>query len=54
MLEGPHRSIIVGNAHPELLEWAASKRGSGAGELHVAAGHRARGIIEGLEKFGLK
>ena len=51
MLEGQHRSIIVGNAHPELLEWAASRRGangSAAGELHVATGHRARGILEGL------
>lgn len=33
MLEGGHLSIIVGNAHKELLEWAATQRAAHAGEV---------------------
>ena len=54
MLEGDHRSIIVGNAHPELLEWARTQRAAGTGELLVTRAHRASGILEGLEQFGFK
>lgn len=54
MLEGHHLSIIVGNAHAELLDWAASQRAAAAGEMLVARGHRAWGILEGLQAFGFK
>lgn len=54
MLEGHHLSIIVGNAHAELLQWAATQRGQHAGEIVVAQGHRAWGILEGLQRFGFK
>lgn len=54
MLEGEHLSIIVGNAHKELLEWAATQRAAHAGEVYIAQGHRAFGILEGLQRFGFK
>jgi len=54
MLEGRHLSIIVGNAHKELLEWAATQRAAHAGEVYVAQGHRAWGILEGLQRYGFK
>ncbi|KAL4859929.1 Fumarylacetoacetase [Chlorella vulgaris] len=57
MLEGRHRSIVVGNAHPVLLEWAEARQrslagGAQGGELLVTAAHRAHGILEGLRSFG--
>lgn len=57
MLEGRHRSIVVGNAHPVLLEWAEARQrglaaGTPGGQLLVAGGHRAHGILEGLQAFG--
>lgn len=59
MLEGRHRSIVVGNAHPVLLEWAEARQrslagGAQGGELLVTAAHRAHGILEGLRSFGFK
>jgi hydroxymethylpyrimidine pyrophosphatase-like HAD family hydrolase len=54
MLEGGHLSIIVGNAHKELLEWAATQRAAHAGEVYVAQGQRAWGILEGLQRYGFK
>ncbi|KAL4425696.1 hypothetical protein ABPG75_009712 [Micractinium tetrahymenae] len=55
MLEGEHKSIIVGNAHPELFAWADARRAAGtADELHVAQAHRAQGILEGLQRWGFK
>lgn len=54
MLEGEHLSIIVGNAHKELLDWAATQRAAHAGEVYIAQGHRAFGILEGLQRFGFK
>ena len=54
MLEGEHLSVVVGNAHPVLMDWAATRRQGGAGQLLVAQGHRAHGILEGLQKWGFK
>ncbi|PSC75747.1 fumarylacetoacetase [Micractinium conductrix] len=60
MLEGQHRSIVVGNAHGELRAWAEARHAalaSGAasgGELLLVEGHRASGILEGLQRFGFK
>ncbi len=55
MLEGQHKSIIVGNAHPELLAWADARRAAGtAGDLLVTKAHRAYGILEGLQEWGFK
>lgn len=55
MLEGQHKSIIVGNAHPELLTWAETRRAAGtAGDLLVTKAHRAHGILEGLQQWGFK
>ena len=54
MLEGDHLSIVVGNAHPVLLEWAEQRRARGGGELLVTRGHRAYGILEGLQRFGFR
>ncbi len=54
MLEGHHLSIVVGNAHPVLMDWAAQRQQRGGGELLVAGAHRAWGILEGLHKFGFK
>lgn len=53
MLEGDHCSVVVGNAHPVLLDWAATQR-KGGGQLLVARGHRALGILEGLQQWGFK
>ena len=54
MLEGEHLSIVVGNAHDELMQWARGSPGARDGSLLITRGHRARGILEALESFGFK
>lgn len=62
MLEGQHKCIVVGNAQPDLLEWVTARRAAAAAaagegapfEVLLARGHRAWGILEGLEHFGFK
>jgi len=45
-----HHAIVVGNAQEELMNWA---KGTSEGPL-IVDGHRAHGILEGLEKLGFK
>jgi len=64
MLEGDHHAVVVGNAQPDLMAWASTsrvqrdvtnKKGSGMnGSLVIVEGHKARGILEGLEKLGFR
>lgn len=61
MLEGQHLSVVVGNAQPDLRSWAdrrlaqlAADGGGAGGALVVTEGHRAWGILEGLQRFGFK
>lgn len=54
MMEGQHRCIVVGNAHPELLAWAQTRQVAGNGELLITKAHRAHGILEGLMRWGFK
>ena len=54
---GRNPAIVVGNAQPDLLQWVAQRRSEepGAeGRLLVTGAHEARGILEGLQRLGLK
>jgi sucrose-6F-phosphate phosphohydrolase len=44
-----HHAIVVGNAQEDLMEWARETQGP-----LIVQGHRAHGILEGLEKLGFK
>jgi sucrose-6F-phosphate phosphohydrolase len=44
-----HHAIVVGNAQEELMAWAREAEGP-----LLVEGHRAHGILEGLEKLGFK
>lgn len=54
MLSGESLAVVVGNAQPDLQQWADERvRQEGAQErLCIAAKHEAFGILEALEKFG--
>jgi len=61
MLSGDSLGVVVGNAQPDLKAWAAARAASepaagpnGAPRLLVASRHEALGILEALERFGLK
>ena len=56
MLEGEHLSIVVGNAQPDLMDWARSAQGGGAaaGRPLLVGAHRAAGILEGLRTLGFR
>jgi hypothetical protein len=45
-----HRSVIVGNAHSELLQWYQANP---APHRYLAQAHYAAGILEGLNYFGM-
>ena len=51
MLGGPHRGIVVGNAHEELMTWVKEQ---GVDGVVMVGGERAYGILEGLERLGFK
>ena len=61
MLGGENsRGVVVGNAQPDLVEWAAAQGGGGGeeggkegGRLYVAKAGHAWGVIEGLQHFGM-
>lgn len=44
-----HHAIVVGNAQEDLMNWARETKGP-----LIVEGHRAHGILEGLEKLGFK
>jgi sucrose-6F-phosphate phosphohydrolase len=44
-----HHAIVVGNAQEDLMKWARESK-----EPLIVEGHRAHGILEGLEKLGFK
>lgn len=48
MFEGQEKSLIVGNAKPELLQWFKANRND---TLYLAQSACAGGIIEGLKHF---
>jgi hypothetical protein len=45
----PEKGIIVGNAQTELIEWHYQNQ---AENRYLAKAHYAKGILEGLTKFG--
>jgi hypothetical protein len=54
---GRNPAIVVGNAQPDLVQWVAQRRREEAGaegRLLVAQAHEALGILEGLQRLGLK
>lgn len=60
MLEGDHHAVVVGNAQEDLMKWArgaaagaAAGGGEGKGPL-IVEGHRAHGILEGLQRLGFR
>jgi hypothetical protein len=53
VLSGRNRAIVVGNAQPVLMDWARVEISKEDGDrLYIAERKEARGILEGLEKFG--
>jgi sucrose-6F-phosphate phosphohydrolase len=44
-----HHAVVVGNAQEDLMNWARETKGP-----LIVEGHRAHGILEGLEKLGFK
>lgn len=57
MLSGRNPAVVVGNAQPDLLQWVEQRRQeeAGAGQrLLVATQHEALGILQCLERLGLK
>ena len=53
MLGGKNRAVVVGNAQPALMEWATAEEEEEDPErLYIATEKEARGILEGLAKFG--
>ena len=52
---GGHHAVVVGNAQEDLMKWAVGEeggRGGGQNALIITRGHRAYGILEGLERLG--
>ncbi|EFJ45705.1 hypothetical protein VOLCADRAFT_93844 [Volvox carteri f. nagariensis] len=60
MLSGENLAIVVGNAQPDLRQWAQQRQAtetplpSGKQRMMMAARKEALGILEGLEYFGFK
>lgn len=57
MLSGKNPAVVVGNAQPDLLEWVEARlvQEAGAGaRLLVATEHEALGILQCLDRLGLK
>jgi hydroxymethylpyrimidine pyrophosphatase-like HAD family hydrolase len=55
MLEGDHLAVVVGNAQPDLAAWVAAQKKNGGGEkLTMVNGHRAWGVLEGLQTLGFR
>lgn len=57
MLSGQNLAIVVGNAQPDLLKWVNDTQvGSGSADVRllITKEHMARGILQGLQTFGLK
>ncbi|GFR51603.1 hypothetical protein Agub_g14027 [Astrephomene gubernaculifera] len=60
MLSGENLAIVVGNAQPDLRQWAQQRQAaepplpSGKHRLLLATRKEALGILEGLEHFGFK
>ena len=54
MLGGKNRAVVVGNAQPALMEWATARLETEEDpeRLYIATEKEARGILEGLAKFG--
>jgi HAD superfamily hydrolase (TIGR01484 family) len=54
MLGGKNRAVVVGNAQPALMEWATARieTEEDPERLYIATEKEARGILEGLAKFG--
>jgi len=45
--------VEVGNAQLALMQWARGEMAKeGGGRLYISQGREARGILEGLDKFG--
>ena len=49
---GDNPAIIVGNAQPALLEWAAAQQ-QGSGRVVLCDKPLAHGILEGMARHGL-
>ncbi|KXZ45571.1 hypothetical protein GPECTOR_53g157 [Gonium pectorale] len=60
MLSGENLAIVVGNAQPDLRQWAQQRQASeaplpsGKHRMLLATKKEALGILEGLEHFGFK
>ncbi|GLC47268.1 hypothetical protein PLESTF_000927300 [Pleodorina starrii] len=60
MLSGENLAIVVGNAQPDLRQWAQQRQASephlpsGKTRMLLASRKEALGILEGLEYFGFK
>ncbi|GIL67509.1 hypothetical protein Vafri_20868 [Volvox africanus] len=60
MLSGENLAIVVGNAQPDLRQWAQQRQASeqplpsGKQRMLLASRKEALGILEGLEHFGFK
>ena len=59
MLSGKNLALVVGNAQPDLKEWVQQHKSDaspieGKQRLYTSEKHEARGILEGLEYWGLK
>lgn len=52
MFEGHNRGVLVSNSQQDLLDWLQRQQGSDDGRLVLAREPRARGILEGLARFG--
>ena len=55
MLQGEHHAVVVGNAQPDLMEWARQAQAAGGGARPlVTRAARALGILEGLQQLKFK
>lgn len=54
MLAGTNRAIVVANAEPDLKRWLLEEKADIAGKdrLYIAESNMAKGILEGIRKFG--
>lgn len=56
MMSGESRAVVVGNAEPELREWANTFKSENqleSSRIFLAGEFEALGILEGLKNFGL-
>lgn len=54
MLQGEHHAVVVGNAQPDLMEWARGAQAAGGARPLVTRAGRALGILEGLQQLKFK